>query len=69
MVRECGEMNLWTVERLWEERRYVDYDEVLAHVFGSTPIVTRNAYSSMRLAMYRHEKLPQVGCALLKRAP
>ena len=58
MVRECGETNLWTVERLWEERRYVDYDEVLAYEFGSTPIVTRNPHSSMRLAMYCHENGP-----------
>jgi hypothetical protein len=66
MVRECGETNLWTVERLWEERRFADYDEVLAHEFGSTPIVTRSPYSAMRLAMYCHENGPPNGLRFIK---
>ena len=69
MVRECDETNLWTVERLWAERRHVDDDEVLVHEFGSTPIVTRNPYSSMLLAVYCHENLPPNGLRWIKASP
>jgi hypothetical protein len=64
MKRICG-----TVERLWEERRHVDDDEILVHEFGSTPIVTRNPYSSMRLAMYCHENVPPNGLRWIKASP
>lgn len=70
MVRECDETNLWTVERLKAERRpFVDADDVLVHEFGSTPIFTRSAASSMRLAMYCHKNLPPSGLRWIKSNP
>jgi hypothetical protein len=52
LVRECGETNLWTIERLGLPRQYTDVDEVLVHQLGSTPIFTRCSQSAIRLAMY-----------------
>ena len=69
MVRECGDTNLWTVERLGPARRHVDDDEVMVHVFGSTPIVTRSSHSSMRFAMYCHKNRPPCELRWIKTTP
>ena len=69
MVRECEETNLWTVERLGRARRHVDDDEVLVHVFGSTPIFTRSYQSAMRLAMHCHKKGPPNGLRWIQTTP
>ena len=69
MVRECDETNLWTVERLNAARRHVDDDDILVHVFGSTPIFTRSATSAMRLAMYCHKNIPPTGLRWIKASP
>jgi hypothetical protein len=50
-VRQVAGQNLWTVERYRPCSRSGD-EEVLVHVFGSTPIFTRNYQSAMRLAEY-----------------
>jgi hypothetical protein len=54
MVRRSGKRGLWTIERWGLVRRYEGADEVLVHVFGSTPILTRNYQSAMRLAAHCH---------------
>ena len=69
MVRECGETNLWTVERLGEVRRHVDDDDILVHVFGSTPICTRSYPSAMRLAMHCHANDSPNGLRWIKMSP
>jgi hypothetical protein len=69
MVRECDETNLWTVERLNAPRRHVDDDDILVHVFGSTPIFTRSAASAMRLAMYCHKNIPPSVLRWIKASP
>jgi hypothetical protein len=50
LVRASDDTGLWTIERLGETRRY-EVDEVLACVFGWTPIFTRSYQSAMRLAI------------------
>ena len=62
-------MNLWTIERLREGRRYKAIDEVLVHVFGSTPIVCRNYQSAMRLAMHCQVIDPPAGLRWIGTAP
>jgi hypothetical protein len=69
MVRECDNTSLWTVERLGEMRRSEDVDEILVHVFGSTPIFTRSYQSAMRLAMHCHVNDPFHGLRWIKAIP
>jgi hypothetical protein len=68
-VRECGKLRLWTVERWNEKRPYQDFDEILVHEFGSTPIFTRSYQSAMRLAMYCHENGPPAGLRWIYACP
>src|SRR5258708_40167013 len=51
-VRRSGDRELWMIERFAWDCPYKTSDQVLAHVFGSTPIFTRNYQSAMRLADY-----------------
>jgi hypothetical protein len=57
MVRRAKK-HLWTVERYAPLPVSGDWDEVLVHPFGSTPILTRNYQSAMRLAEYSYLKPP-----------
>ncbi len=69
MVRECEGTNLWTVEQLGGARRIVDVDNVLVHVFGSTPIFTRNCQSAMWLAEHCHARVPPNGLHWMRAIP
>jgi hypothetical protein len=68
LVRGCEGANLWTIERLNATRRY-EVDEVLAFVFGSTPIFTRSYQSAMRLAMHCHVNGTPSGLRWIKGNP
>jgi hypothetical protein len=67
-VRMCDETNLWTVERFASQRRHANDDEILVHLFGSTPIFTRSSPSAMRIAMYSHNSPPS-GLRWIKTSP
>jgi hypothetical protein len=69
MVRECEGTGLWTVERLRHGRRVQDVDQVLVHVFGSTPIFTRDPQASMWLAEYCQASEPPQGLRWVKAIP
>jgi hypothetical protein len=69
MVRECEDTSLWTIERLNEVRCSEDVDEILVHLFGSTPIFTRNYQSAMRLAIHSHVNDPFHGLRWIKAIP
>lgn len=68
LVRESDETDLWTIERLGASRRY-NADEVLVHMFGSTPIFTRSYRSAMRLAMHCHANGPPSELRWIKAIP
>lgn len=64
LVRESDDTGLWTVERMSEGRRPgVDADEVLAFIFGWTPIFTRSYQSAMCLVEHCHADGPPLGSA------
>ncbi len=57
IVRQCGDLDLWTVER-WNGLSGSEVDEVLVFHFGATPIFTRDPIASMLLASHCHLKGP-----------
>lgn len=69
MVRECECTSLWTVERLGGGRCRSDVDEVLVHVFGSTPVFTLSHQSAMWLAEHCHSNGPPHGLRWIKAIP
>lgn len=54
-VRQSGDKELWLIERFAWLRTYTNSDQVLVHLFGSTPIFARNYQTAMRLADYCEE--------------
>jgi hypothetical protein len=52
----CGGQNLWTIERF--DHRFPLGHEVLVHVFGSTPVVTRRCHKAMHIAEHCHWEGP-----------
>ena len=68
LVRESDETGLWTIEHLSPSCRY-EVDEVLGHIFGGTPLFTRNSLSAMCLAMHCHTKEPPPGLRWIEAPP
>ena len=63
-VRRCDKHEWWVIERM-----VADVDEVLVHMFGSTPIFTRSYQAAMRLAMYCHANGPPSDLRWIKTVP
>jgi hypothetical protein len=68
MVRECEGTNRWTVERQ-HPNCSMAADDVLVHLFGSTPIFTPSYQSAMWLAEYCQANDPPNGLRWIKAIP
>jgi hypothetical protein len=69
LVRDT-EGGLWSVERVINFHNCAPVaGDILAHVFGSTPLFTRTCQSAMRLANYCHSNGPPAGLRWIKATP
>jgi len=54
MTRQCGEHELWTIERLHRKRKWAGEDECLCLIHKRMPILARSKEAAMQLAWYWH---------------
>jgi hypothetical protein len=52
LVRQVADQGLWTCERWVDPWDHTLSDDILAHAFGSTPILTRSPEAAIQLTSY-----------------
>jgi hypothetical protein len=68
-VRRYAHQRWWTIERWRDDRERFDVSDVLAFVFGSTPIFSWSRPVAMRIAEYCHIKGPPPGLKWIVACP